>query len=142
MRLILWLAILGFLVAWIGHAYSAECKASPNDRSYWSWRSIDGKKCWYRGSKIVPKSQLHWSDPVRIKVPESIRAESPKPIVLYPSLQQMMPEIAPNMLDRTELTLSYRLLDIDELTNKVPDPPDACCWPDLVKDANGEWVLK
>lgn len=38
-----------------------RCAASPEDKqSYWSWRSIDGRKCWYRGESVKPKSSLYW----------------------------------------------------------------------------------
>ena len=30
-------------------------------RSYWSYRLIDGRKCWYEGKPMLSKSSLHWS---------------------------------------------------------------------------------
>jgi hypothetical protein len=85
MRLILWLAILGFLVALMGHAYSEECQSGTDGRSYWTWRYVDGHRCWYRGHRVLPKSRLHWKTdrlPTNAKVivvPDGVRAEaSPK----------------------------------------------------------------
>ena len=39
-----------------------ECSsAMPTDsRGYWSWRLIDGQKCWYEGKQGLSKSLLEW----------------------------------------------------------------------------------
>ncbi|MBT1512058.1 hypothetical protein KIP88_16245 [Bradyrhizobium sp. SRL28] len=39
-----------------------ECSvARPSSaHGYWSWRLIDGRKCWYAGKTMVSKSQLQW----------------------------------------------------------------------------------
>lgn len=41
-----------------------ECQAEiiKGRASYWSYRLIDGRKCWYEGEKQIPKSDLHWAD--------------------------------------------------------------------------------
>jgi hypothetical protein len=33
-------------------------REGPGDLTYWSWRTIDGKKCWYRGDRLKPKHEL------------------------------------------------------------------------------------
>jgi hypothetical protein len=39
-----------------------KCSAaiSSNPRGYWSWRLIDGRKCWYEGKPMLSKSLLEW----------------------------------------------------------------------------------
>jgi hypothetical protein len=38
-----------------------QCSAAPSDqRGYWSWRMIDGRKCWYEGKPMLSKSLLEW----------------------------------------------------------------------------------
>src|SRR5258705_10584476 len=38
-----------------------ECSASPsNTQGHWSWRLIDGRKCWYAGKTVISKSLLRW----------------------------------------------------------------------------------
>jgi hypothetical protein len=32
-----------------------------NPHGYWSWRLIDGRKCWYEGKRMISKSSLEWS---------------------------------------------------------------------------------
>jgi hypothetical protein len=31
-----------------------------NPQGYWSWRLIDGRKCWYEGKPLLSKSSLTW----------------------------------------------------------------------------------
>jgi hypothetical protein len=40
-----------------------QCSAAmpPNNHSYWSYRIIDGRKCWYEGKPGLSKSLLEWS---------------------------------------------------------------------------------
>jgi hypothetical protein len=38
-----------------------ECNASPSKtQGHWSWRLIDGRKCWYAGKTVISKSLLKW----------------------------------------------------------------------------------
>lgn len=43
-------------------AYAVECSAArPSPANgYWSWRLIDGRKCWYRGQAMISKTLLRW----------------------------------------------------------------------------------
>jgi len=40
-----------------------KCSAAmpSNPHAYWSWRLIDGKKCWYEGKPMLSKSLLEWA---------------------------------------------------------------------------------
>lgn len=38
-----------------------QCREVPASRSYWAWREVDGRKCWFEGRHTVPKTQLYWS---------------------------------------------------------------------------------
>jgi hypothetical protein len=39
-----------------------KCSAEmpSNTHGYWSWRLIDGRKCWYEGKPMLSKSALEW----------------------------------------------------------------------------------
>src|ERR1700722_7401585 len=39
-----------------------KCSAamSSNPHGHWSWRVIDGRKCWYEGKPMLSKSLLEW----------------------------------------------------------------------------------
>jgi hypothetical protein len=48
-----------------------ECRASPSKvQGHWSWRLIDGRKCWYAGKTVISKSLLKWpaAAPAQAKV--------------------------------------------------------------------------
>ena len=75
------LAPIGMLTAQ-AKAQIRECRASPSKaQGHWSWRLIDGRKCWYAGKTVIPKSALRWpaAEPAQAKVkvapPVSIVAE-------------------------------------------------------------------
>jgi hypothetical protein len=36
------------------------CNERPLSREYWSWREIDGRRCWFIGHRSVPKTMLYW----------------------------------------------------------------------------------
>jgi hypothetical protein len=44
------------------NAKAIECSAArpSNPQGYWSWRLIDGRKCWYAGKTMISKSLLQW----------------------------------------------------------------------------------
>ena len=46
----------------VANAKAVECSvARPSSaHGYWSWRQIDGRKCWYAGKTMVSKSLLQW----------------------------------------------------------------------------------
>jgi hypothetical protein len=39
-----------------------KCSAAmpSSSHGYWSWRLIDGRKCWYEGKPMLSKSSLEW----------------------------------------------------------------------------------
>jgi hypothetical protein len=43
-------------------AQARECSAAmpAKPHAYWSYRIIDGRKCWYEGKPMLSKSLLHW----------------------------------------------------------------------------------
>jgi hypothetical protein len=44
-------------------AQAIQCSAErpSNARTYWSYRLIDGRKCWYEGKPMLSKASLHWA---------------------------------------------------------------------------------
>ncbi len=39
-----------------------KCSAAmpSHPHGYWSWRLIDGRRCWYEGKPLLSKSSLEW----------------------------------------------------------------------------------
>jgi hypothetical protein len=57
-----------------------KCSAamSSNPHEYWSWRLIDGRKCWYEGKPMLSKSSLEW--PAQVSVQQaSVQQASAQP---------------------------------------------------------------
>jgi len=51
-----------FLLAGMQTAQAIECNAAipSNPQGHWSYRLIDGRKCWYQGENNLSKSLLRW----------------------------------------------------------------------------------
>ncbi len=73
-----------------------ECKAEmpPATKEYWSWRLIDGKRCWYAGRPGMSKANLRWpqSEPAREELeadpPEELRNHYSQPKNDVPNVSQ------------------------------------------------------
>src|SRR5437764_12818497 len=53
--------IAAVLLSGAAHAIECQSAAPSSNRSHWSWRLIDGKKCWYVGPPGIDKSKLSWA---------------------------------------------------------------------------------
>ena len=49
-----------FLSTTPAQAKQCSTERPANARSYWSYRLIDGRKCWYESKPMLEKSSLHW----------------------------------------------------------------------------------
>jgi hypothetical protein len=57
-----------------------ECVASPSKaQGHWSWRQIDGRKCWYAGKTMISKSLLRW--PAAAPAQAKLKAAPPASVV-------------------------------------------------------------
>jgi hypothetical protein len=54
------LAVAFLLSATPAQAKQCSTERPPDARSYWSYRLIDGRKCWYEGRPMLSKSLLYW----------------------------------------------------------------------------------
>ena len=56
-----------------------QCSVAAGHDGYWSWRMIDGRKCWYEGKPMLSKSVLEWpAKAARAAAqPEEANAEPP-----------------------------------------------------------------
>jgi hypothetical protein len=70
------------------------------NNKYWSWREIDGRKCWYQGQPGKPKTELHWPTAApesglgnrasEAEQPGSIR-DAPRPPSAAPAREEVVP---------------------------------------------------
>ncbi len=63
----IWLTVFVASIATIASpgmlsAQARQCSAGPpaSHHGYWSYRLIDGRKCWYEGKEMLSKSLLAW----------------------------------------------------------------------------------
>jgi hypothetical protein len=92
-------AVAIVLSSWATTAVSApiECRAElpSGAKEYWSWRILDGKRCWYPGRPGMSKDNLRWpqSEPpreevVQIDPPEELRNHYSQPKNDGPNVSQ------------------------------------------------------
>jgi hypothetical protein len=67
----------------VANAKAVECSvARPSSpQGYWSWRLIDGRKCWYAGKIMISKSLLQW--PAKASV-QAKADPKPVPVTIVP----------------------------------------------------------
>jgi hypothetical protein len=54
-----------------------QCSAAvpSNQLGHWSWRMIDGRKCWYEGKPLLSKSLLEWPAPASAQLRSNAEVE-------------------------------------------------------------------
>lgn len=106
-------AASGILVGSTTVAQAAtECQAEivKGRTSHWTYRLIDGRKCWYEGKTQLPKTELYWADSKAPEVAPQAR-ESPA---------------APANPRATNAQASPPQVEAEESS----EPEDgSCCWP-------------
>ena len=65
------------------NAKAVECSVArpSHPQGYWSWRLIDGRKCWYLGKTMISKSLLQW--PAKVSV-QAKADPKPVPVTVVP----------------------------------------------------------
>ncbi len=57
MALLAAIALIGLATA----QAKQQCSTEAGHSGYWSWRMIDGRKCWYEGKPMLSKDLLEWA---------------------------------------------------------------------------------
>ena len=88
------LVAVTIVLSWTTTASSAvECRAElPSGRTdYWSWRIIDGKRCWYPGRPGMSKAKLLWPRSERQPSPEQGEVVQPnnKRNIFQPKVEKL-----------------------------------------------------
>src|SRR5205823_4062208 len=70
-------------------AQAKQCSAAmpPNPQGHWSYRFIEGRKCWYQGENNLSKSLLQWPEQTSALSPSS-ETESLPDEELMPPVKQ------------------------------------------------------
>jgi hypothetical protein len=77
-------------------AEAKQCSAAmpSNPQGHWSYRLIDGRKCWYEGENNFPKSLLQW--PEQTSALSAFGKGEPSPEEVPPVTQTVSPHAEPN----------------------------------------------
>ncbi len=91
---------------------SIECaeQVPTPPKGHWYYRLIDGRKCWYQGKPMMPKSSLHWP-----KEKPVVEAEAVTPAAVAPAAVTPAADIRPTTDGRN--------------VNPSPPPADPNIWP-------------
>ena len=84
-------------------AETIECRASPETREYWSWREIDGRRCWYKGRRSISKKLLSWDAKTpeeTIETPPSTNESDPTPAAKLPPTSSGAPAERVEVIER------------------------------------------
>ncbi len=67
-------------------AQAKQCSAAipPNPQGHWSYRLIDGRKCWYQGENNLSKSLLQWPEQTSALSPSSATDSLPDEELMPP----------------------------------------------------------
>ena len=67
------------------NAKAMECSVArpSHTQVYWSWRLIDGRKCWYAGKTMISKSLLQWPAKASVHA-KADAAPAPVPVTVVP----------------------------------------------------------
>jgi len=71
-----------------------QCSVAPASKVYWSWRLIDGRKCWYKGRAMISKTLLEWPTQTTAKPERGAEVATARPQKLRDPLdaQALVPD--------------------------------------------------
>ena len=110
------LSVLGMvLLVGIDAAKAKQCSVAlpSNPQGHWSYRLIDGRKCWYEGENNFPKSLLQWPEQTPALSAFGKAAPTPEEGLLPPVPQTVSPREEPNtQSDPASFEARWRALDM------------------------------
>jgi hypothetical protein len=116
--------VITLLICWsvgTSSAQAIECLSVPNrsESGWWSWREIDGRKCWYKKvGAVPPKSEFIWPERAKEATPETGPAQPELSSMRTPEATTMtLPQIEivrvkPVDLSAPNFRLSDGLIDL------------------------------
>src|ERR1700716_2637680 len=96
-------------------AEAKQCSAAmpSNPQGHWSYRLIDGRKCWYEVENNFPKSLLQWPEQTSGLSAFGKAEPSPEEELLPPVTQTVSPQVEPNsQSDAESFEARWRALEL------------------------------
>ena len=115
------LPVAMLLLAGIQTADAKQCRATmpSSPQGHWTYRLIDGRKCWYEGENNFPKALLQWPEQTDV-LSAFDKMEPPTMETMGPpaAVQTLVPQAAPNdQPDSASFDARWRALDMTQLRN-------------------------
>ncbi len=102
-------------VAFVARILPAE---PSKPQKHWSYRLIDGRKCWYEGENNFPKSLLQWPEQNSALSAFGKSEPSPEEELLPPVTQPVSPHTEPNNpSDSLSFEARWRALGMNPVRN-------------------------
>ncbi|MFZ0460583.1 MAG: hypothetical protein WAM17_19475 [Rhodoplanes sp.] len=119
-------------------AETIECRAKPETREYWSWREIDGRRCWYKGHRRISKELLSWGPKTpaeAVKPAEAKPAEAVKPAEAI-ELDTTTARTAPQMSSGKQSSAPRERVEVSEHPDAGVGPlgPFEIAWRNTMAD--------
>jgi hypothetical protein len=124
-------------------AYAAvPCHSSKDGDGYWSWREVDGRRCWYPGRPGKPKTELFWQSAAKSMLARSMPMPTPAP-AREPQAPAASPVLFLHVAPATPATPAdiFRARPMTDgalietpgtvIPDAIPPQADQCCWPRL-----------
>jgi len=96
-------------------ARTIECLSAPNqsEPAWWSWREIDGRKCWYKKvGAVPPKSEFSWPERADETSPVEEPAQQSSSMKATETTAATLPQIEVARVKRVDLAApNFRLSD-------------------------------
>ncbi len=146
--------LVSMTVSMTGAQAATQCQAEivKGRTTHWTYRLIDGRKCWYEGKAQLPKSELYWGDRKEPEAREAVQAPQPgqvPPAVQAPQAVQVpqavrAPQAMPAPLARSvpvppqdpRATDARASSSFAAESEPFTDPEDgSCCWPPQQTDS-------
>jgi hypothetical protein len=147
-----WLVVAVLLVAlaimtaavFIGTAHGAAataCRSVPDraDRAWWSWRRVEGKRCYYRGRPGRDRAALRWGKPVPEPELAAAAPVAAAPQAARPGAEPVM--VVPDLpvVPVQQQLASYRIVQLAAPPLALPPLPYPR--PKFLEPASPWWLL-
>jgi hypothetical protein len=128
------------------------CKTSQGSTTtWWRWRIVDGKKCWYPGKAAIDKSQLTWEPPEVVVEPKPSPPELalpkptdlPAPAPALPAKNQDRLQVEDNLdppKSIRQVLPGLQQYEVKTVTAE-PDKPSPSHWPEFTLLVAGALML-
>lgn len=107
------------------------CQSSKTEggSGHWYWREIDNRKCWYQGTKYLPKSELVWSKAEPRTMPTHQDHGLPDAVLPIPEAPTI---IAPEPIEEEQTKVNQIMADARLNADQLL--AFTCCWPELEEE--------